>query len=186
MNAGAAELLRVQPPWKEARPLWRSLWRPLTQGAESLVGGYPQVTQGATSLLEGAQALEAGAAQVQAGMESAAAGLASSAAASEQVLQGLYGLKASMEEAGQDGSAYDPLISALEASLAGQRAVAGSLASGGRAEPGGGSGHWRRGRANRWARRPWSKGCKACPTAPRACMAASREGYTGSQGAAPG
>ena len=25
----------------------------LTQGAESLVGGYPQVTQGATSLLEG-------------------------------------------------------------------------------------------------------------------------------------
>ncbi len=36
-----------------------------------------------------------------------------------------------MEEAGQDGSAYDPLISALEASLAGQRAVAGSLASGG-------------------------------------------------------
>ena len=70
-------------------------------------------------------------AQVQAGMESAAAGLASSAAASEQVLQGLYGLKASMEEAGQDGSAYDPLISALEASLAGQRAVAGSLASGG-------------------------------------------------------
>ncbi len=72
-------------------------------GAESLVGGYPQVTQGATSLLEGAQALEAGAAQVQAGMESAAAGLASSAAASEQVPRASMDSKPAWKRQGRMG-----------------------------------------------------------------------------------
>ena len=89
------------------------------------------MTQGASGLLEGAQALESGAAQLQAGMESAASGLTSSVAAGEQALQGLYDLKSSLEAAGQDGSVCDPLISALEASLAGQRAVTESLTAGG-------------------------------------------------------
>ena len=90
-----------------------------------------------------------------------------------------------MEEAGQDGSAYDPLISALEASLAGQESRCQEPGLRRRAEPGaaavtGGAAELTGGA------QALVQGLQGLSDGTQSLYGGLQEAYTGKPGAAPG